>query len=378
MERPRSSRLKQLDGLRGLAALSVFLCHAAEMMINDPNTLPVWRPLRSLWDGQAAVVLFFVLSGFVLTLPYTGPRIKKVDAAPFIVRRLTRLYPAYWTAILLALFFHFVLYAPQGLTGITPWLAALWSAPISRRSLVKHFLLIAPGLHFMQIDPSIWSLAVEVKVSLVFPAVLFLVRKTRRVPYALLILAAVFGLSFLGMMGNFEAFLCGSYLARYKDGIVAVLRSSRWLRAGMVILGYAAYGASWSMPFLNADGAQIVTALGASVFIALFLSSRSLAALGAAPPVAFIGDASYSFYLLHLPVMLTVTSWLYHPTGSLLVSVAASLVCSLALSHGVYKFIELPTQNWGRARAQALDARIAAFLAQRRQAAPSGAQAKTE
>lgn len=102
---PRNSRLKQLDGLRGLAALAVFVCHSTEMMVNNPNTLRVWPPLRSLWDGQAAVVLFFVLSGFVLTLPYVGPSPKRVDTAPFIVRRLTRLYPAYWTAILLALFF---------------------------------------------------------------------------------------------------------------------------------------------------------------------------------------------------------------------------------------------------------------------------------
>lgn len=363
--RPQNSRLKQLDGLRGLAALAVFVCHSTEMMVNNPNTLPVWPPVRSLWDGQAAVVLFFVLSGFVLTLPYVGPSPKEVDAAPFIVRRLTRLYPAYWTAILLALFLHFAVYIPHGLTGITPWVAALWSTHISRRSMIKHFLLIAPGIHTMQLDPSIWSLAVEVKISLIFPAVLYLVRKTRRAPYALLILAAVFGVSFFNMLGNFEAFLCGSYLAKYKDNIVAVLGSSRWLRAGLAVLGCVAYGASWSMPFLNADGTQIVTSLGAGIFIVLFLSSRFLTALGTAPPVGFIGDASYSFYLIHLPVMLAVTSWLYHPTDSLWLSLAVSLVCSLALAHGVYRFIEVPTQNWGRARAKSLNTRIAAFLAHR-------------
>jgi peptidoglycan/LPS O-acetylase OafA/YrhL len=374
-ERQAGARLRQLDGLRGLAALSVFFLHTFELITKgaDARDLPVWPFLRPLWDGAAAVVLFFVLSGFVLSLPYVSSTPKRIDVAPFLIRRVTRLYPAYWLGILLALFLRFAVYAPHGLNGLTPWVAELWSAPIGWGSLVRHFVLIAPRLQFMQLDPVIWSLAVEVKISFIFPAVLYLVQKTRRVPYALLVIGLVFGCTFFGFLGNLFFFLCGSYLAKYRSSIVAALSSSRWLLLGLCACAYATYGASWSMPFLSSALQGGAVALGSCLLIALFLSSHALARFGALPPMQFLGDASYSFYLIHFPILLALTSWIYPRTHSVLLSAVVSLVCSLGIAYVIYVLVEVPCQNWGRRQAKSVGDRMAAYAAARHRAATHAA-----
>jgi len=359
-------RLKQLDGLRGLAALSVFFCHTVEMKVSIPWSLHVSPFLMVLWNGDAAVALFFVLSGFVLTLPYVGTAHKKVDPAPFILRRITRLYPAYWFAILLALFLRATVYSPHGLLGITTWLGAIWNTPVTGRLLLNYLLLVAPGFRHMDLDPVIWSLASEMRISLIFPAVLFLVQGTRRARIAVLILAALAVCSQFGILGDCLAFLCGSYLAKYRTHVVALLGASRWLRAAAALCAYLAYGAMWFLPSLNSNLTRAFTIAGASLVLALFLASPFLKTFGTLPPIEFLGDVSYSFYLTQVPVMITVSSWLYPVTGSILLCAAVSLVCCLALSWAVYRLVEVPCQNWGRIQSWSLSNRIAAYTSRRK------------
>ncbi|MFI5289589.1 MAG: acyltransferase family protein, partial [Polyangia bacterium] len=109
-----------LDGLRGLAALSVFFCHVAAMMP------PVWvpagvthSPLHVFWDGTAAVNLFFVLSGFVLALPFVGARRKDIPYAGFVIRRIFRIYPVYLVTVGLAILLRTELYQPIGMAGLS-------------------------------------------------------------------------------------------------------------------------------------------------------------------------------------------------------------------------------------------------------------------
>ncbi len=99
-------RYIQFDALRGMAALSVLLSHFIGMM----PVLPVWlkwlsgTPGHIIWDGAAAVNLFFVLSGFCVALPYMrqeNPR--PIAYISFLLRRFFRLYPAYAVALFLCI-----------------------------------------------------------------------------------------------------------------------------------------------------------------------------------------------------------------------------------------------------------------------------------
>lgn len=66
-----NSRFDQIDSIRGLAALSVVISHLSLVI---PNVYIVQKlkntPLHIFWAGHEAVILFFILSGFVLALPY--------------------------------------------------------------------------------------------------------------------------------------------------------------------------------------------------------------------------------------------------------------------------------------------------------------------
>jgi peptidoglycan/LPS O-acetylase OafA/YrhL len=87
-------RYKQLDSLRGLAALTVFFGHfwGAKLKMSFFEGLSK-TPFSFLLNGGAAVMFFFVLSGFVLSLPFVNGD-KPLNLAAFYIKRLLRIYPA--------------------------------------------------------------------------------------------------------------------------------------------------------------------------------------------------------------------------------------------------------------------------------------------
>src|SRR5947208_11642270 len=190
-----SPRLRELDGLRGLAALSVFLCHAAELSF----------PKGPWTDGTGAVALFFVLSGFVLARSLL---LQPQSYGVFLWRRILRLYPAYWAAILLSILLMAVCNRP----GLSSLFADVWIKPITLQQLAKHFFLITPSIDVHRIDYPIWSLVVEMRVSLLFPLLLacFLwLRPPLRLAALAISPALAFAPLFLLGIGHVPMFLLG-------------------------------------------------------------------------------------------------------------------------------------------------------------------------
>ena len=91
-----SRRFHELDALRGLACVSVVFLHFHDMWTpKDPHTLPHWKQvalilLAPFYSGHQAVILFFLLSGLVLALPYT--RGKEQSYPVYLARRIVRIY----------------------------------------------------------------------------------------------------------------------------------------------------------------------------------------------------------------------------------------------------------------------------------------------
>src|SRR6478672_4372173 len=109
------TRVTQLDGLRGIAALVVIACHLLSTLpgignvVFDDRSAPldaaghwaVFSPLHVLWNGTPAVHVFFVLSGFVLILPFTRGD-KATRWTTYYAKRLLRLYLPAWAALAVA------------------------------------------------------------------------------------------------------------------------------------------------------------------------------------------------------------------------------------------------------------------------------------
>jgi len=355
-------RYEQLDGLRGMAAFVVFLFHAIMMA---PADSPVLRSLttpvvRPFWDGPGAVMLFFVLSGFVLTLPYTGSRPRKVEPLPFVIRRIARLYPAYWAVLAVSFALRYLVFNPHGLEGLSSWINMHWTHPVGWMSLFNHILMISPYVQVDDLDPVIWSLIIEMKVSLIFPLLVLLVTRTTRFAYALIAIvsamAVTLPLHFVthGASSWSKAaimapvFLVGAYLARYRGELVPRLRASRRIRVGAAIAGAFLYASVWMAPLAYQSVLRLGSAFGSGAFIVLFLASSRLESIGTAQPARFLGKVSYSFYLVHLPILITVASVLYPLLHSVTAIIAISLPSSLLIAWAMYEFVEAPAHNWGK------------------------------
>ncbi len=171
---PRSQFLSILDVLRGVAIGAVFLFHSLGAAYGKFH-LP-WRGLlpnfsnagslvflSPLSFGFTGVAIFFVISGFCIHLSYISD--VHWTWSNFVKKRLLRIYPAYF----LALFF--LLVSPFLMYPITPQLMG-WQ-------LTTHILAI----HNIKketcfgINPSFWSLAVEIQLYLLYPILLQLRNK---------------------------------------------------------------------------------------------------------------------------------------------------------------------------------------------------------
>lgn len=149
-----TTRLPELDGLRGLAALAVLLNHAGGIAVPERiGPFALWNPVAWITSVGWAVTLFFVLSAFVLALPWVDGR--EPEWPVFLLRRLCRLWPAVALATLL---------------GALAWLATPISFGGDRcaglgPAVINHLLLAGATC----LDPPIWSLVHEARISLAFP-----------------------------------------------------------------------------------------------------------------------------------------------------------------------------------------------------------------
>jgi peptidoglycan/LPS O-acetylase OafA/YrhL len=178
----RASYLPALDGLRGLAILMV-ICHNG-LTLDGPNLSSAERLVQYvLNEGWIGVLLFFVLSGFLITgilLDSVGrPR-----ALPhFMARRALRIFPLYYGT----LFVIFVLLPlmgaqPAAYKAESPYQIWLWTY------LVNWSASMGIGTSAL---PHFWSLAVEEQFYLVWPLLIYTLRMPVRAALACLVVAAM-------------------------------------------------------------------------------------------------------------------------------------------------------------------------------------------
>jgi len=163
-----------LDHLRGVAILAVFLFHCLATifgikfpwngLVRDFSIAPSLLALLPIpaCIGDAGVPIFFVVSGFCIHMSYQQSR----KWGGFFARRFFRIYPPYLLAVLLL-----ALFLPETIKiffGV---------GDAGRLQVASHLLLIhnfSPDTNF-GINPSFWSIAVEVQLYLLYPVLLMLV-----------------------------------------------------------------------------------------------------------------------------------------------------------------------------------------------------------
>ncbi|WP_406857036.1 acyltransferase [Alsobacter sp. KACC 23698] len=366
-----NQRYKQLDSLRGVAALVVVLGHLY-LTVNDDGVSGLFRtPLSPFVTGPAAVVLFFVLSGFVLSLPYASGRGRRYLA--YAVGRLCRLYlPLLATVILsAALAWTFAGAAPPPALTQT---FRTWNLPLSADNLVSHLALSGYPLDATRLDPPMWSLIMEVRASLLFPALFFFVWRFGLASVAAGLIVAFLCVRLKTSLGDPSTvdardligtlLLTGRYLVFFLMGIACALRLDD-LRAIYGKLTPALHVAACGAGVLIATMLAISgKASGGSAYLfygcsAVYVISGCLFSQGASrllqrPWPSWLGQVSFSLYLIHWPVILTAFYIVAPRIGAGPALILAFPMVLLA-AHGMERWVERPTHNLGKWCARRLD-----------------------
>ncbi len=361
-----AGRIASLDSLRGVAALFVLFDHCALMFPErlSPRSPPwsggSWRdawswvdftPLKLLFCGDQAVLIFFVLSGFVLALTFA--RNDAWSYRSYVVKRLCRIYLPFAAAILIATALC-ALCAPHAVAGLSGWFNAYWLQPLTP-GLVAGHLAMTDRSAFQELDICMWSLVVELRISILFPLIALSVGANwwAACGAALLVsAAALLGYHFhphhdlVDAFGTFQyvyLFAFGAALAfhagrvrRWVEGTPAVVRAGLWLLA----LSFVTYPANRHFGLFVCGAAAVL------LMTLCFADSRAARVLGTRGPV-WLGRVSYSLYLLHVPVLMFVLH-LLHGRAPLLVLVVAGATASLGVAELSYRFIETPAVKLGR------------------------------
>lgn len=342
------TRFVALDGLRGLAAISVFFSHAIGLMFETDivNALQT-SPLHMLWDGASAVNLFFVLSGFVLALPYLNKR-ENPNYIQFCIRRFFRLYPAFWLAIIISLALRSG-YDPTGMEALSEWSRSMWTSNVTLDMFLRHLTLMF-WVDTRQMDPVAWTLIIEMRMSILLPVIIFALNFSRGLSIDLAIVAACLVLgNMVGVFTYLPLFVLGAVAAKYHKSWSLTITDMRiywWI--SILCVGILLYGNRWIFPALTQFQQDIGSGFGSIIIILFTLSSKYFSNILSKPILQFMGHTSYSFYLLHLPLMLFFTSLLFPLTNSIILCSVLDLIFAYFLSYLVFRYIEQPMNELGR------------------------------
>jgi len=350
-------RYRQLDSLRGLGALTVFFAH----FLSLKASLPLFRaieqsPLGILFNGTAALMLFFILSGFVLSLPFVNSE-KPLKLTTFYVKRVFRIYPAYIFAIIFALLLKEFVFDKNGLTPYANWLNNFWTWDWSKQSMGEIFrtlLLIGPDFKINLIDPPIWSLVIEMKMSIILPFFILIVSRGS-VALNIAFLFVMAWLTYDHHAWAISVFYLGILMAKYKDHILLKIRL--WhlpVVIAAVLFSILLYNNNyeflWLYLRLNLPSKYILSnylsTIGGCTIMMIILARRKVTLFFEHRIFTFFGDISYSFYLIHVPLILTMGSLFSNRFALSPVYIFLSaFILAIAGSYLMFIYIEKPFQK---------------------------------
>lgn len=358
--------LTPLTSLRGIFALLVVFYHFIKLVL--PHRSP--SELGFVGRGYLAVDFFFVLSGFIMMHAY-GEKIAadggRQGYLRFLSARIARIYPLHvlMLALLVAAELARFLHGASGAAAFSPPFSAAERSPgsIVTNLLLLQSLHVSDGLTW---NTPAWSISTEFYVYLLFPLLVAAIARIKTFGLAVAAIALVL-LAYVLTRVGINADRVGPLDITYDFGYFRCLIE---FCLGMCV--YRVY-ASDLWPTVGADRFVAIASLGLAVvlqnqwhdvlalpLIALLILSvsrnegRSAAVLSWFP-LRRLGDASYSIYLVHVPireigtmvlrrVSIDLDTMRLAPTVAALV-LLAMVFAVVVVSLLTWKWFELPARN---------------------------------
>lgn len=373
MSQSQSSRLYELDVFRGIAAFSVLIFHYTSQYAT------LFQHSPELWFyfsmGRHGVEFFFMISGFVILMSLERTK-RGLD---FVMGRISRLYPAYWTAIIL--------------TFLVVTLTQTPKLQVDAIAALANFTMLQGFFGISHVDDVYWTLQIE----LCFYVLMFalyqakLLKHVEKIALGWLVVAIVLGVkTYTARWGTVAdtitpEVLSGSVPTALGDlplmmaatksqasGIAAQLREFvreffLFKYAHLFTLGIILYRAKqqgftlfrWIVIAVCILTQKIAysseTSWETTLFVTAFTLAFYLAIQGHLKfvnfkPLIYLGTISYSLYLVHQNIGYSIIRSLYqfqvNPNLSILIATAISLLIAV----GITFKIERPALKWLRQR----------------------------
>lgn len=363
---PAKIHISYLDTIRGLAALAVIsehfiIAYGLPCESLSCQQLLDFSPLHIWWDGAAAVSMFFVLSGVVLSLRYfrTGyiPDLSEFQLLRFLINRMFRIWLPYFLVLLMSAGLFINTFDSAIVATPLPasdWITGMWhNHPLSPADMWREaFLLKLPDLIILL--PQAWTLSIELVLSLLLPVGLLLAERGT----SWLIFFGLLATSLLGVSIFLLHFLLGMTIARHYTDLVRYLSGRTWQRRLLLLIGLAFYTCGNYVPkhIVGETVIWLSSGLGSGLILMFVLGSKHTQRALSQPLLSQIGKVSYSAYLSHMAILLCVTpsilvflegfssDRLVLWTGGWLITLACVQVISLLFYHG----LEIPSMRLGR------------------------------
>lgn len=317
-----SSRIETLDCLRGIAAISVCIYH----FTNGAGLfLPTGLVKSTGSMGVYGVPIFFVISGFVLPLAMFRAGYTHSSFGRFLIKRLVRLEPPYFAAILVTLACGFL--AAQATSGGSGWPQLSW------KQLLLHLGYLNAFAGYDWINPVFWTLAIEFQfyllIGLLFP---MLLAPQKRIGFAILLTLG--GMAFVFPKSDFIfhhwfLFLLGMAAFFFRERLL-----SRRLLVALLLVSLVG---GWLA--MNLTTILVGAATSSAI---LWWKTRN-------PVLLFFGKISYSLYLLHGPIGMKIVNLSMHwPLGftAKIAVIVVAFGCSTSAGYALWRWVERPAQAW--------------------------------
>ncbi|WP_423463207.1 acyltransferase family protein [Promicromonospora sp. MS192] len=335
--RTKRARMGVLDGLRFLAAAAVMLFHYTALG-NPSWGVPPTQVFPGLSDltafGAFGVDLFFVISGFVILLTAWGR-----DVRSYAISRITRLYPAYWVAVLLTGFLLLVLWPDR-------------RDDVELTTVGVNLTMLQSAFGMPHVDGVYWTLWVELRFYVLVGVLLVVGLTGARVLAFAALWPAAGAMAHEAGLDLVANLLVWDYAPLFAGGMALFLltKDRRSLIAWLVLAENVILGAAWSGRetaniIVSNTGHAVPDALSAAAvagsFALVALATLTRLRHVSAAWLTTAGALTYPLYLVH-----EYWGWwvihLLHDALPRYVVLAAAVVVVLAMAWLIQRFVEKP------------------------------------
>nr|WP_256375311.1 acyltransferase [Bradyrhizobium sp. Ec3.3] len=343
--------LRALTGLRGVAATTVALAHFRPLLPYDAHLFFLWQ--------NAAVDLFFCLSGFTLSYVYSR---ENFQFSNYLMARVARIYPLYVVTLIIAGAFYIW---PLVIDPVTYPTRTAFSDFVLQAMMLNCWPVVGSCVHW---NPPAWSISVEWFCYVLLFPLLLLQNAPRSTPIKLLCLIVLSAVSFRLFMDYYDERLTNPelYVAKSQWSYwLNLLRGVFGFTAGWIVfasfekrdglyavctrfstplwLGFVAILVLW---YCGRIHSQALVFLFPFVVLAATEPASATSRLLGSRPLHFLGVISYSIYMTHIIVFaLFILAFKSRPDTWPISIYVLLLGTTFLISTGTYFAIEMPARN---------------------------------